>query len=328
MSKALQRLGLGRSQVDVEVVSEGRSGILGVGAQPARVIVTPRPGVSVTGARPAPTAEARDDGDVDNLDDDELDDEADEYDDDEDYEDEDEDEDEEEFEEELDDATALSRPPPPPLPAPPMRPPAPAFGRGPGRGGFQRGGPDGGPGFGGPPRPRPQPRAIRPPKPLPVPAADPADPIAVATEILEHLLQLMDIEATVNARPPASVGDGTVDAILDIEGEELGGLIGRRGETLGSLQYLVNLMLNRRAAVHASVGIDIEGYRRRRETSLTSLAQRMAERVVSSGQSITLEPMPPNERRIVHIALQEHPDVLTVSIGEGEARKVAITPRR
>jgi spoIIIJ-associated protein len=80
--------------------------------------------------------------------------------------------------------------------------------------------------------------------------------------------------------------------------------------------------------VRGTVGIDIDGYRRRREESLRSLARRMAERVTSNGQSITLEPMPPNERRIIHLALADHPDVLTVSIGEGESRKVAITPRR
>jgi spoIIIJ-associated protein len=171
----------------------------------------------------------------------------------------------------------------------------------------------------------------RPPResrPIPVPAADPNDPVAVAVETVEHILELLDIEATVTPRPAETVGDGTVNAVLDIAGDDLNLLIGRRGETLASLQYLVNLILNRRVKGHASVGIDIDGYRRRREESLQSLARRMADRVISSGQSITLEPMPPNERRIVHLTLADHPDVLTVSIGEGESRKVAITPRR
>jgi spoIIIJ-associated protein len=87
-------------------------------------------------------------------------------------------------------------------------------------------------------------------------------------------------------------------------------------------------MLQRRLHSRVMVGIDVGGYRRRREESLRNLANRLADRVRATGQSITMEPMPPNERRIVHIALQDNPNVLTVSIGEGEGRKVAITPRR
>lgn len=118
-----------------------------------------------------------------------------------------------------------------------------------------------------------------------------------------------------------------VIAVLDVQGDDLGMLIGRRGETLVSLQYMLNLMLARRTATRVMVGVDVGGYRRRREESLRSLAMRTADRVRASGQSVTLEPMPPNERRIIHIALSDNPDVLTVSIGEGEGRKVAITPR-
>jgi spoIIIJ-associated protein len=294
VAKALQQLGLDRSQVDVEVVSEGRSGILGVGAQQAQVIVTPRPGVVARGTRIA-DEEAYDDDDEE-YEDEEEEGEDDEYDDE--YEDdEDEYDDEEEDEEELAPAA--------PVRSPRAGPPAP------------------------PPRGRPMPvRAARESRPIPAPSADPNDPVAVAVETVEHILDLLDIEATVTPRPPESIGDGTVNAVLDIAGDDLNLLIGRRGETLASLQYLVNLILNRRVKGHASVGIDIDGYRRRREETLRSLARRMAERVISSGQSITLEPMPPNERRIVHLTLADHPDVLTVSIGEGESRKVAITPRR
>jgi spoIIIJ-associated protein len=232
------------------------------------VIVTPRPGVMVTGARPAVAAE-----------DDDLDDEYedDEYEDDEEYEegDEEADEDDEEYEDERSGVAAT---------------PA-------GTRALTAAGGDG-------------------------------DAVAVAVEILEQMLSLLDIDANVTARPPETPGDGTVAAVLDISGDELGMLIGRRGETLASMQYLVNLMLNRRVKTRTTVGIDVEGYRRRREETLRSLARRMADRVISSGQSITLEPMPPNERRIVHLTLADHPDVLTVSIGEGDARKVAITPKR
>jgi spoIIIJ-associated protein len=287
VAKALQQLGLDRSQVDVEVVSEGRSGILGMGAQQARVIVTPRPGVVARGARAIEPDEDEDEIDDDLVDEEEFEDE--EYDDEEDYED-------DEYEDEDDEELA---------------PPAPvAAGRAVDRG---RGGAA---------------RSVGEARPLPQPTADPNDPVAVAVETVEHILAMLEVEAIVRPREPETVGDGTVNAVLDITGDDAGVLIGRRGETLASLQYLVNLLLNRRLKGHASVGIDIDGYRRRREETLRSLARRMAERVMSSGQSITLEPMPPNERRIIHITLADHPDVLTVSIGEGESRKVAITPRR
>lgn len=318
MAKALQQLGLDQGQVDVEVVSEGRGGIFGVGAQLARVIVTPRPGVVVTGFRPAAAVEAGED-DYDEDEDDELVDDE-EYDDeddeefDEDEDDEFDDEDDEEYEDD-DDADAApvagARAPvaaaPPPAQSrrgPPNRPPQ--GGRG------------------------PAPTGARVPRPARAPRtpADPNDPVAVAVEILEEMLDRLGIDAEVTTRPPQTEGDGSVAAVLDVRGEELGMLIGRRGETIGSLQYLVNLILNRKISQHMGVGVDVGGYRRRREESLRNLAQRVAERVTANGQSITLEPMPPNERRIVHITLADHPDVLTVSIGEGEARKVAITPRR
>lgn len=156
------------------------------------------------------------------------------------------------------------------------------------------------------------------------------DPVEIAVELLEDILDLLGIDADVIAREPVSPGDGVgmVKAVLDVEGDDLGMLIGRRGETLVSLQYLLNLMLARRVRSRAMVGVDVGGYRRRREDSLRNLANRMADRVRMTGQSVTLEPMPPNERRIIHIALSESPDVLTVSIGEGEGRKVAISPRR
>jgi spoIIIJ-associated protein len=154
--------------------------------------------------------------------------------------------------------------------------------------------------------------------------------VRTAVTIVRDLLRLLAIEATVTSRPPVTPGDGVglTAAVIDVEGEDLGLLIGRRGETLAAFQYLVNLLLARRTGTRVVVGIDVGGYRRRREEWLRNLALRMADRVRSTGQSITLEPMPPSERRIVHLALANHPDVLTVSIGEGESRKVAITPRR
>jgi spoIIIJ-associated protein len=166
-----------------------------------------------------------------------------------------------------------------------------------------------------------------------LPARVPAphdDATGDAVETLQMLLDMMGLDTQVEARVPQTSGDGAglVAAVLDVSGEDLGLLIGRRGETLASLQYILNLIIRRRTHSRLTFGIDVEGYRRRREAMLNGLAQRMADRVRATGQSLTLEPMPPAERRIVHIALADDPDVLTISIGEGDARKVAITPRR
>ncbi|MDI6857885.1 MAG: RNA-binding cell elongation regulator Jag/EloR [Dehalococcoidia bacterium] len=159
-------------------------------------------------------------------------------------------------------------------------------------------------------------------------AALEGEDVRVAVEVLEKLLSLLGIDATVQVRAPETPGDGVglVKAVLDVSGEDLGILIGRRGDTLASLQYLVNLIVGRRLKTKTAFGIDVEGYRRRREQSLRKLALSMAERVKATGQTVTLEPMPPNERRIVHLALAKDSAIITESIGEGENRKVAIYP--
>jgi spoIIIJ-associated protein len=115
--------------------------------------------------------------------------------------------------------------------------------------------------------------------------------------------------------------------VLNIEGEDLGILIGRRAETLAALQYLTRLMVNHRSHRWVNLVVDVEGYKARREEQLVRLAERMAERAVSTGRVVTLEAMPPRERRIVHITLRNHPEVTTQSVGEGEQRKVTIIPR-
>jgi spoIIIJ-associated protein len=151
-----------------------------------------------------------------------------------------------------------------------------------------------------------------------------------AKKTLEQLLELMRLDAQVTVRAPESPGDGAgrSKAVLDITGEDLGVLIGRRGVTLQSLQYMIILMVGRRFPDAGPYHVDVEGYRKRREVWLRDLAFRMAERVRSTGRSITLEPMPANERRIVHMALAKDPTVGTTSVGEGETRKVAISVRR
>jgi len=144
----------------------------------------------------------------------------------------------------------------------------------------------------------------------------------MAKGVLENLLDLTGITASVTL---GMEGGGDQTAItLDIEGEDLGILIGRRGETLSSLQYLVNLIISRHLKSRVGVVVDVEGYRQRRYESLRFLARRMADQVRSTGRSVTLESMPAGERRIIHIELRDSPYVITQSIGQGEGRKIAI----
>ncbi|MBI5287479.1 MAG: protein jag [Chloroflexi bacterium] len=156
------------------------------------------------------------------------------------------------------------------------------------------------------------------------------DEAEFAAQMLDQLLVHMGIEADVSIRDAETPGDGLgmAKAVLEVEGDDLGVLIGRRGETLGALQYLLNLMVSRQAGEGNYFTVDIEGYRRRRERQLRTLAQRTAEQVKRTKRPVTLEPMPPNERRIIHLTLSEDRYVSTDSVGEGEDRKVSISPKR
>jgi len=157
-----------------------------------------------------------------------------------------------------------------------------------------------------------------------------AEEVDFAAHIVDDMLRLLDIDAELTIREPLTPGDGlgVVRAVIDISGEDLGLLIGRRGDTLLSLQYLVNLIVGRRYPGKGGVSVDVEHYRHRREEQVVSLAQRMADRVRQTGAAITLEPMSPAERRLVHITLAEDPTLETNSVGEGENRKVVISTRR
>jgi len=158
--------------------------------------------------------------------------------------------------------------------------------------------------------------------PLGLFSSEDVDVGGMAKEVLENLLSLAEISASVNLGAKGSGDEAVIP--LDIEGEDLGILIGRRGETLSSLQYLVNLIVSRRLKSRVGVVVDVEGYRQRRYESLRLLARRLADQVRSTGRSLTLEPMTAGERRIIHLELRDDPYVTTQSIGEGEARKVAI----
>ena len=168
------------------------------------------------------------------------------------------------------------------------------------------------------------------------PSSDAEDEVDFAGRALRDLLTLLGLEDTeIEARVPETPGDGEgrVTQIFDVSGmtedasDELGLLIGRRGETLGSLQYLLNVMVGRNYDDQNMVfGVDVEGYRRRREESLVEMARRVAEDVRETGDVITLEPMPAAERRIIHLTLSEEPGVVTESVGRGSDRQVEVMP--
>lgn len=144
---------------------------------------------------------------------------------------------------------------------------------------------------------------------------------SIATEVLETLIKAMGIAAEVCVTQAPTEEQPMA---LDIEGDDLGILIGRRGQTLASLQYVVRLIVAEKMKMWVPINVDVAGYKKRRYESLRGLALRLAEQVKRNRRLITLEPMPADERRIIHLALADHPDVATESMGEGETRKVAI----
>lgn len=219
---ALKEIGVARDEAEVEILSRGKAGFLGIGAEMARVRVTRRPG-----AAPAPAAPVVVDG-------------------------------------------------------------APATG-----------------------------------------AADDAesgDAATLAGIAVGRILEAAGVNVTRTLRSAHDPDAG--GPIIDLAGEDSGLLIGRRGQTLQALQFLVTLIVRNRLDEDVRVVLDVENYRRRRESSLRDMSAKVADRVAQTGRSITLEPMPPADRRIVHTSLARHPGVRTESAGEGENRKVTIMPRR
>jgi len=156
--------------------------------------------------------------------------------------------------------------------------------------------------------------------------ADGGGLVQAAKAIVDNFLTAMGVDAVSTISKPPDDSPNT--QLIEITGDDSGLLIGRRGETLRSLQFMMNLLLNRKPdQVDGRVMLDVEQYRHRRTQVLRGLALRIADRVARSGRSFTLEPMNPSERRAIHVALADHPKVTTQSLGEGEDRKVTITPR-
>ncbi len=170
-----------------------------------------------------------------------------------------------------------------------------------------------------PPNPEPEP-------PSPIVDADSA--LEIARNTVSELLGKMKVQAEVTAYFGAPEDEKDETPIhVDIHGKDLSILIGRKAETLQALQFIASLIVGKEMGHSVPLVIDVEGYRSRRNKQIRQLTERVAEQVTQTGRSQSLEPMPANERRLVHIALRNHPHVYTQSAGEGDHRKVVIYPK-
>jgi spoIIIJ-associated protein len=189
------------------------------------------------------------------------------------------------------------------------------------------------------PEPKPKPVAARTQVPSSRDKGEPApvkesestlehDPLLDRTEsVVSKLLHMMGLEAQVSAHYGDTDRDDRRYINVDVRGSDLSVLIGRRSETLNAFQYIASLIIGKESQQFVQLVVDVEGYRERREKQLVQMAKRMADQVAKNGRKQTLEPMPSAERRIIHIALREHPAVTTESTGEEPYRKVVILPK-
>jgi spoIIIJ-associated protein len=148
--------------------------------------------------------------------------------------------------------------------------------------------------------------------------------ISIARETINIILEKLNVNAKVSVKLGESDENRVQPVLIDIEGNDLSFLIGRKAETIDALQYITSLIVGRELDRWVPLQIDVQNYRKRREDALRKLARRIADQVVSTGRKQVLEPMPPNERRIIHIELKENPHVETVSFGEEPRRKVTV----
>lgn len=157
--------------------------------------------------------------------------------------------------------------------------------------------------------------------------AEEAEEVAIARETINIILEKMKVNADVNVRLGNGDENRVQPVLIDIEGNDLSFLIGRKAETINALQYITSLIVDRECGRWVPLQIDVQHYRQRREDELRKLARRIAEQVVGTGRRQFLEPLPPNERRIIHLELRDNPNVETESIGEGPHRKVTVRPK-
>jgi spoIIIJ-associated protein len=187
-------------------------------------------------------------------------------------------------------------------------------------------------------RSQPEPARVEPqPEAVPVTLSPPATEVETQPEhdalldrtesVVSKMLHLLDLQAQVSAHYGPTERDGRRNIQVDIRGSDLSVLIGRRSETLSAFQYIASLIVGKEEQQFVQLTVDVEGYRDRREKQLVQMAMRMADQVTKSGRRQTLEPMPSAERRVIHIALRDHPAVKTESTGEEPYRKVMILPK-
>ncbi len=165
------------------------------------------------------------------------------------------------------------------------------------------------------------------PQPSPAPHAGNEDrAVRVARETVAELLEKMGVRAEVTARYGEAEKGHRPPVLVDISGHDLSILIGRRAERLNALQFITRLIVGKELGRTVTVIVDVEHYRQRREEQLRRMARRMADQAARTGRRVAMEPMPANERRIIHIALRDDPRVTTESVGREPRRKVTIIP--
>jgi len=152
--------------------------------------------------------------------------------------------------------------------------------------------------------------------------------VDTAVTVVSELLDRMSIKAKVAGKMLAPVDEKDEKTVkIDITGNDLTVLVAKHAEILNALQYIASLIISREVGHWVPLLVDVQGFRSRRERALRTMAQRVAEQVISTGRKEVLEPMPANERRIVHLELRDHPQVETESVGDEPNRKVTIKPK-
>ncbi len=151
--------------------------------------------------------------------------------------------------------------------------------------------------------------------------------LSLSEEVVAKLLELMHLEGTVSAHYDDPDREGRKSVCVEVKGKDLGILIGRRGETINAFQRIAALIVSKEMSRWVRLSVDVEGHRNRREQQLRRMARQLAQQVAKTGRRQSLEPMPANERRIIHMELQDHPEVKTNSIGDDPQRKVQIEPK-
>ena len=175
---------------------------------------------------------------------------------------------------------------------------------------------------------RPKPKESAPaPTPVTNGTDEPDELLNLAEDTVSKLLYHMNMQAQVSAHYEESDREDRRTIHVDVRGDDLSILIGRRSETLNAFQYVASLIVGKEVQQWVQLVVDVEGYRSRRESQLRRMARRMADQAVKTGRRQVLEPMSSNERRIIHLELREHPAVTTESIGEDPHRKVTIIPK-